>query len=1721
MDIELVNQLDADVSHQVSSVSFRYYSPDEIKALSVCQITRERAFDDLGRPVKRGLYDPALGITSFSDGTCNTCGMNYTMCPGHFGHIELPFPLVNPMLVRIVSRLLQTSCWSCGTLNQSKKKLRILLMLLRFEDAQLFNCVEAIRYYSTANSSDSSTSERDVFKSSFQYFLDRLPQCIKRHLEGVDISNLDEVDSAFEAAAKKSWEDAAKTRNLASSPSDRWREFIKAIEEKTKKCPLCNTPTVKLRVGKAGRFCTVAKGKETVVLPTDIYKVVKNLWTSHKELFSLLYGQQGRLNEGPLTSLDYHVFFIKNVAVPPSRFRPAAKVGTMEMASEHPQNLCFSGILEGISTLAEYKTIAYSDGQTELSNSSELVADNDLLDPELGFLRPKKSIQDVIGSKKMKDRVTGQAKIASRIKSERDLLNAIGQIQEGVAFLYDNEPSKQVPIMGVRQQLEAKQGLFRMHMMGKRVNFSCRSVIGPDMFIATNEVGIPESFAKLLSVPEFVNAQNCNELRDAVLNGPLKHPGALAVEQWTDSGHHRVTMLKAPTKLSAGNLNSQAQLLMPNSTRISDMKSDEVHRNSLTNIEGASKIVDPELEEFSGKGASTLPRRVLRHLRTGDIVLFNRQPTLHRASIMAHRVRVLPGDRTIRFHYANCGSYNADFDGDEMNVHILQDPLARAEAEELMLSSRHYIVPTSGAPIRGLIQDHIAAAALLSSRDTFLRKEEFCQLLFSATEGIVTGSSPVRGRYRVPMPVILKPIPLWTGKQLISTLLDVIREGRPGLNLETTSKTKSGIIGEEESRVLFRNGELIRGILDKGSIGATIYGAVHGIQELYGTDASDNFLGAFGKLGTFFLRHHGHTTGIEDLILDYHAEQARRKILKESIDIAALSATKEVSKALGVDNDNSIDSCSNMDHDQARSLTEHMVKIHGAQAEDRLDTAMNTALNKILSEVTNSCLPDGLKKKFPKNGFALMTNTGAKGGAVNSAQISCLVGSTVLEGKRVPRIGGSGSTLPCFLPYDASPNAGGFIAGRFLTGIAPFEFFFHAMAGREGLLDTSLKTANSGYLQRCLVKAMEGVKLNYDYTVRDSDGSVIQFLYGDDGLDPCKASWLSSKIDWQVSNLEALLKRSQRRHPAVAKYYQARLEDMNIGTAYHQERPSTLLEDLSPGVFAKSGAVSEFFQDRVEKFLLSNPQIESTKVRAFLESRYQRCVAEPGEPVGIIAAQSVGEPSTQMTLNTFHHAGSSSAHVTLGIPRLRELLMTASKYPKTPSMTLPILQSAGKAGADKVTLMLNEVELMDLLTAIEIENKHVTFAEELGGIPIVLVSLKLSLHKPELYESALGFSFDHLLKIVETDFQDAFVTLLKKHVARAATSTDEGVASLMEVAGAIRPNYVSFDSEGKESTLYDRETGTNKNGEEKDRETNEAENDLREKTDELDDKQSKGDDSDSENSDSSSSSTDSLERSESLREGTPSDLEGVSNGTSIQECEQPSPKLDGEQSEVRSNFDNAKFETSVVSGIGPLCEPEGSEDGGSIELKWIIPVCIAGRIRLTEIVEEVAKNVKLVHVDNITKCFLESKDDGFSVVTEGSNLSAIFSLGNNLIDFDRLKTNDMFGILNTYGVEALREALIEEFCKVFKVYGIPVNLRHLMLIADYMTFFGGYRGFNRKGIQDSPSTFQKITFETSSRFLADATLFGIHDPIANPSSAIAVGATYSGGTGGVDLLQSI
>lgn len=800
-------------------------------------------------------------------------------------------------------------------------------------------------------------------------------------------------------------------------------------------------------------------------------------------------------------------------------------------------------------------------------------------------------------------------------------------------------------------------------------------VITPDPNINIDQIGVPEAFALKLTYPVPVTPWNVLQLRKLVMNGPLVHPGACFIESGTGS---KIAIAR-----------------------------DEKKREAL-----ADTLLKPERNDGI--------KIVHRHLQNGDVLLLNRQPSLHKPSIMAHKARILKDEKTFRLHYSNCKSYNADFDGDEMNAHFPQNEVGRSEAYNLVNVASNYLVPKDGTPLGGLIQDHMISGVKMSLRGRFFGKGDYHQLVFQ-------GLSHKTGNIKLLPPTILKPIMLWSGKQVFSTIiLNLIPKGKPPINLTSTAKIGSNaweiakarkwkaggtkLVGNAmtEAEVLIRGGELLIGILDKNHYGATPYSLVHCMYELYGGDVSTQLLSSLTKVFTIFLQWEGFTLGVHDILVLAEADQKRAEIVKSSRTIGKMVT------------------CQVLDISEETPDDELVVKLEEAYSKDSkfratLDRKYKTTMDTFTNDINRTCLPAGLLCKFPDNNLQLMVMSGAKGSTVNTMQISCLLGQIELEGKRPPLMI-SGKSLPSFPMFECSPKSGGFIDGRFMTGIQPQDFFFHCMAGREGLIDTAVKTSRSGYLQRCLIKHLEGLTVSYDGTVRDSDDTVVQFLYGEDGMDILKSQFLKLKqMSFLNENRDAIvvdeLLESLRNSPEVDESIKKILKRIKtykkkhgstIQTAMRCEKrltkkcPPTVTSQFAPNRYF--GSLSESTEEILEKFLRSSCD-DPDQVRNMMHIKTTKALAEPGEPVGLIAAQSIGEPSTQMTLNTFHFAGRGDMNVTLGIPRLREILMMASANIKTPSMEIPFLNQSSETlekTADKFRIRLNQVTVADVLENVKV-----------------------------------------------------------------------------------------------------------------------------------------------------------------------------------------------------------------------------------------------------------------------------------------------------------------------------------------------------------------------------------------------------------------------------------
>jgi len=554
------------------------------------------------------------------------------------------------------------------------------------------------------------------------------------------------------------------------------------------------------------------------------------------------------------------------------------------------------------------------------------------------------------------------------------------------------------PLKTLSDRIKSKQGRIRQNLAGKRTNFSARTVISPDCLLEINEVGVPQSVAMKLTVPEKATPWNIEYLKSLVNKGASEYPGANYVER-PDGRQKTIT--------------------------------DETKEELLQELE-PGYIVE-------------------RHLRDGDIALFNRQPSLHKMSMMCHKVRVLPGN-TFRLNTAVCRPYNADFDGDEMNLHIPQTQEARAEAEILMEVQTQLISPAHGFSVMGCVQDAVTGNYLLTQDNTKMSRGEAIELLYSI--GVDNLSS-----------IKSKEI---TGKEIFSALLP-----------------KDFNFRDESCKI--ENGKLINGIIDSKQLSEGKGFLLRNLHKQYGADEMGKILTNIFKLGVKYLLKIGFSTGLEDTDIPDK--------VRSEIDSELKKAYDEVDRLIVLYKNNELELLPG--RTQRQTLE---VKILGV-----LNNARNNT-GEIIAKYANK-----------DNALLIMAISGARGKILNLAQMVGSIGQQALRGGRIPD-GYKKRTLSCFKQGDLGVESGGFIKSSYKKGFNPADFFFHSMTGRDALIDTALRTPTSGYLYRRLSNAMQDLKVSHDSTIRDSSHSIIQFEYGEDGIDVSKSEGGSINIKKLISD---------------------------------------------------------------------------------------------------------------------------------------------------------------------------------------------------------------------------------------------------------------------------------------------------------------------------------------------------------------------------------------------------------------------------------------------------------------------------------------------------------------------------------------------------------------------------------------------------------------------------
>lgn len=1190
-----------------------------------------------------------------------------------------------------------------------------------------------------------------------------------------------------------------------------------------------------------------------------------------------------------------------------------------------------------------------------------------------------------------------------------DLTQWTDLLQYHVATLVENKITGTIPfaqqrsgrpLKSIVERLESKDGRIRGNLMGKRVDYSARSVITPDPNISIDELGVPLAIAMNLTFPEIVNKGNISTLQQYVMDGPDKYPGAKFIQQgkFTRTLRTMSEEKRKEIKLSPGDI---------------------VHR----------------------------------HMLDGDVVLFNRQPSLHKYSMMCHRVRVMP-DKTFRLNVCVCLPYNSDFDGDEMNLHLPQSLASKFEIQQLAAVTRLIVGTKDCKPLIGVVQDVALGVYRLTKPDVIVPKRQVFNLL-GALE-----LTPEEVRKAM---CSLKDD--LTGKELFSSILPrLVNYGKEG-----------------SSAPYIKDGVLLSGTVTKQLYQGRTYGLVHSIFNDLGPQATRKFFDNTQRLVCNWLAVSGFSVGLSDMQVSDDIKHQIQGIVEKQFEKVSEYQAKF----------RSIDSVQSRNHDITYDT-------------DSFERDVNSALNSVVAEV-QAVLSDGVRKKG-NNRILDMIDAGSKGSLINMVQMMGCVGQQNVDGMRIP-YGFDGRTLPHYLKYDDGPESRGFVRNSFARGLTPQEFFFHAMGGREGLIDTAVRTADIGYAQRKLVKAMEDLKVSHDFSVRNASGSIVQFLYGEDGMEGskieshklptlpivmvklCEISKTTPKNDesttvydmYRVEDMDNLSDFKDCMNPETyvklmkdqwgetekqrfkAHLYNVLESDTSFVAEMFSDKPAQQPELLYPVSFERSLTliksllgikadsqikgdltpvdvldaidelccslnVTDFTKDKKKlrhvfgiltrcflspKYLMIHRGINTkqalNKLMVHIKCKFREAIIQPSEMVGVIAAQSIGEPATQLTLNTFHNSGIASASKAVrGVPRLKELL-SATKNMKSPSMII--------RGISTCKRHLQALYLKDLveksIVFYDITKSNGRFANNYRDI-FDTDLMEAILTPDEFFKSSTGGRSRTRNK---TKVYDTFTAEEERGQWRVYLKINK----FKLAARYLTLHHIKFSIENYYRT---------------------------------------------------------------------------------------------ENVAVRISDENDVSRLLIEVRLRGALKPEEDQ-----------------YLHMKAFESSMLENVLVHGISSLIKVSLLSEDPNGDMIfdTNGSNLVTVLARhreqDENLNEEDHVVyghktvTNDVYEILKVLGVEAARQALLNEIIAVIESASTTINKRHLTLLVDTMTSRGGLMPVDRHGINRVDiGPLAKASFEETKDMLVHAGVFAESDPITGVSANIMLGQLPPSGTGDTDIL---
>lgn len=1146
------------------------------------------------------------------------------------------------------------------------------------------------------------------------------------------------------------------------------------------------------------------------------------------------------------------------------------------------------------------------------------------------------------------------------------------------------------PIKSIKQRLMAKEGRMRLNLMGKRGDQTGRTVITAEPNIALDEIGVPLKIAVNLTFPENVNKYNIERLRQYVRNGVKDYPGAKSVQKKirTDNGN-------------------------------------VVYRMYSLSI---NKTIEIEIGDI-----------VHRNLIDGDIIFFNRQPSLHKMSMMGHRVRVLKVGNTFRMNVSATTPYNADFDGDEMNVFMTQCMEGAAELKYLTLVPHQIVSPQRNQCVIGLVQDTLFACPQLTHPSVRISPREWMNmemLIGRDVQRVETDPSQMTGR-RI-FEALIPRLNMKRATNLTNFRFVPVEAGGPS----------DDVAGE----LVIADGRIVQGVVDKNVVGTKAGGFIHVLWKDHGPNVSANFIYNCQKVCAQWLMTQGHSMGVSDCVFLEKDGVTMAEGVYKDIHNVIYNAMCEVRYLLELGKRGLYNTRSD------RSIEEDMEKEIMHILNKARDDAGRRGIQHVMESNTDGVFENRLLR---------MVLAGSKGDFNNVSQIMCTMGQSEVAGARTPKKF-CRRTLPHYTKDDNSPEARGFAQHSFKEGLEPNEMYFLGISTRVGLIDKTVKTADTGYTQRRLIKSMEDLTVGHDGTVRTASNAIVQFAYGDDffdatyletvsfayhadpratfirhfyakeAVDEFEALWrLRQRLrgelgigrttytpanvrrlfdqviheshgqsTWEVATPNYVDAARRRLLCDIARAFDASVQDQDflegdlVDAVARVPRPMSLFAAYV--VFETAWAVLHGAAQRKGR-ALTRDLIDALFRK--ITQMFVRAICSAGEMVGILCGQSIGEPTTQMTLNTFHHIGvASKSPTTTGVPRMKELL-SASKNMKTPSMCVFLKDgSVSRYTYEQIrdfSMQIEYTSLRHIVSRLDVfwDGPYVNtcVVEDREWLQEFLNESDANI---EGWVVRFTLDYDKYLS-ANIAFTD---------IVEAIESTRRGSDVRWNPSESVVRMHVSVKDDDTQNVWHN------------------------------------------------------IQRLE--KQILDARVKGVPGVNSVY--------VDKQKTRV-VGADSGHTDTAMEA----LSEPN-VDDGITMQEEWVIYT------------------------------------NGSNV--EGTLTTPLAAVHGIELDGTRLRTNDIQEAMNVFGIEMARQALIDEFTDVLSSTG-GVNMRHVTILVDTMTSRGVLIPIDRHGVKKNDiGPLSRATFEETVDQLLKAATFGEVDTMQGVSANIMMGQVAPCGTGCVQIL---